>query len=66
MRTSSTPNAPFYWLLLMRVKLLSKNKEKNLPQNRLDPAPAALISSIAFAQKFYRTVIIPNFCALCL
>jgi len=25
-----TPDAPFYWLLPMRVKLLSQNKEKKI------------------------------------
>ena len=43
MHTHTTPEATFYWLLPMWVKLLSQNKEKKLPQSRLDPAPAVRI-----------------------
>ena len=41
--TPPTPEAKYYWLLPMRVKLLSQNKEKKLPQSQLDSAPAARI-----------------------
>jgi len=41
-----TSDVPFYWLLPMRVKRLSQNKEKNLPQTKLGPARAAHIVTL--------------------
>jgi hypothetical protein len=49
-----TPLAPFYWLLPMRVKLLSQNKEKKFCRKTGWPRPrrADLINRISSQSSF--------------